>query len=242
MNRRQMAFLGIVVAWIGVRGIASCVFPKSQATQPKITYVDRAGDTLMLPPPSSESETSLERALLERRSIRTYQAGPLTLAEVSQLLWAAQGITHSDGYRTAPSAGALYPLELYLVAGNVQDLAAGLYHYEPRQHRLAFVTLGDFRAGLSAAALGQASMEHAAAVIVMTAVMPRTTTRYGERGIRYVHMEVGSAAQNVYLQAVSLGLGTVFVGAFDDDEVRQILDLPEAEDPLALQPLGRLVA
>jgi SagB-type dehydrogenase family enzyme len=198
------------------------------------------GDTIILPEPLDSGEISVEEALLERRSVRNYRDGALTLAEISQLLWAAQGITHPGGYRTAPSAGALYPLEVYVVAGNVEGLQAGIYKYRPQGHELEKVAGGDVRAELCAAALDQEFVEDGAAVLVFAAVYERTTGKYGERGVRYVHMEVGHAAQNVYLQAVSLGLGTVVVGAFDDDEVEKLLQMEDDERALCIMPVGRV--
>jgi len=202
---------------------------------------DEEGETeLTLPQPRFNSETSVEQALLRRRSIRSYKDEPLTLAEVSQLLWAAQGITEpAKGFRTAPSAGALYPLELYLVVGDVKGVAKGVYKYNPEKHSLLRVVGGDLREELSKAALGQPWVRRGAVVLVFSAVYERTTRRYGDRGARYVHMEVGHAAQNVYLQAVSLGLGTVVVGAFDDEQVRKILGMPRDEQPLYIMPVGR---
>jgi len=190
--------------------------------------------------PSYDSETSVEEALRSRRSVRTYSSAPLSLSEVSQLLWAAQGITDPDGWRTAPSAGALYPLEMYLLAGNVTDLPVGVYHYHPQDHKLTLVREGDIRQQLFEAALRQSAVKDGAIVLIISAEYERTTVKYGERGIRYVHMEVGHVSQNVYLQAESLGLGTVFIGAFHDDEVRTLLQLSEEEAPLGLMPVGKL--
>ena len=199
-----------------------------------------AGDrtSIPLPEPQYDSSCSVERALSQRRSHRAYLNEPLSLAEVSQLLWAAQGISDPEGFRTAPSAGALYPLELYLIAGNVDGLSSAVYKYAPQEHELIPVLPGDVRTSLAVAALGQDWVKNGAIVIVFTAVYERTTRKYGERGIRYVHMEVGYAAQNVYLQAVSLKLGTVFVGAFYDDEVKKLLNLRKNEIPLGLMPVG----
>ncbi|MCL4863983.1 MAG: SagB/ThcOx family dehydrogenase [Caldilineaceae bacterium] len=193
----------------------------------------------MLPPAVHTSDIAVERALHERRSIRQYQNETLTLAELSQLLWAAQGITHPSGLRTAPSAGALYPLELYVVVGNVAELTAGVYRYRPQTHDLILIAAGDKRPLLSQAALAQDAVREAAAVLVLAAVYERTTVKYGERGIRYVHIEVGAAAQNVSLQAVSLELGTVYIGAFHDEQVKQVLTLRAEEQPLCLLPVGR---
>lgn len=196
--------------------------------------------SITLPPPRYDSQTSIEKSLLERRSIRDYKDEPLTLAEVSQLLWAGQGVTDKENnFRTAPSAGALYPLEVYLVAGKVENLSPGIYKYQPQNHKLIKITEGDKRNELCRAALSQSSVKDAPVVFVFSAVYERTTGKYGERGKTYVHMEVGHAAENVYLQAVSLNLGTVVIGAFDDREVKKILSLPEEETPLYLMPVGK---
>lgn len=196
-------------------------------------------ESLDLPPPRSTGAAPLEQLLEQRRSVRSFAGTPLRLTELGQLLWAAQGITHPDGLRTAPSAGALYPLELYVVAGVVDGLEAGVYHYQPGNHRLARIAAGDRRGPLTRAALGQSWMRDAAAVIVLSAVFERTSWKYGRRAKRYVHMEVGHAGQNLFLQAGALGLGTVVVGAFDDDEVADLLDLPAGSAPLSLMPVGR---
>lgn len=198
-----------------------------------------SGEVLHLPDPSFESDTSIEQALRQRRSIRDYKDAPLTLTELSQLLWAAQGITAPPEYRTAPSAGALYPLELYVISGEVEDLPAGVYRYLPHEHGLVKIAAGDRRAALSRAALDQDSVREAAVVLGITAIFERTTVKYGDRGIQYVHMEVGSVAQNVYLQAESLNLGTVFIGAFHEDKVMEVLELEELEVPLCLLPVGK---
>jgi SagB-type dehydrogenase family enzyme len=189
--------------------------------------------------PKYDNGTSVEEALLKRRSVRDFKDNPVTLSEVSQLIWAAQGITDPGGLRTAPSAGALYPLELYVVAGNVNGLPAGIYKYRPKSHELLGIVKGDRRIDLFNAALGQSPVRRADAVVVLSGVYERTTTKYGERGIRYVYMEAGHAAQNVYLQAVPLGLGTVVIGAFSDEEVKRILKMPDREIPLYIMPVGR---
>lgn len=193
-----------------------------------------------LPAPRPDGAVSVEAALQGRRSVREFSGRPLSLEEVSQLLWAAQGITHPEGLRAAPSAGALYPLEVYLVAGDVTGLPAGVYRYGPRGHELHKVADGDRRSALARAALEQDCVRDGAAVLVLAGVYERTLRKYGERGVRYVHMEVGHAAQNVYLQAETLGLGTVMVAAFHDEEVRRIAELRKEERPLALMPVGKL--
>ena len=191
-----------------------------------------------LPQPSADGDVSVEAAIRERRSVREFSKRALTLADVAQLLWAAQGITSRDGGRAAPSAGALYPLELYLVAGDVDSLPAGVYHYRPERHRLTLAADGDHRKALAAAALGQSWVRRAPAVLVIAGVYERSAKKYGQRARRYTRIETGHAAQNVYLQAVALGLGTVIVGAFEDAEVREVLGLSGNHAPLALMPVG----
>jgi SagB-type dehydrogenase family enzyme len=196
--------------------------------------------TTKLPKPKHESDLSVEEALSKRRSVRQFTKKQLSLSDISQLLWAAQGVTSSEGFRTAPSAGALYPLELYLVVGNVADLTAGVYKYRPRTHELSQTSKGDKRTELCRAALGQSAIENASAIIVFTAVAERTTVKYRERGIRYIHIEVGHAAQNVALQAVSLAIGTVPIGAFNDKAVAKIIGCRADELPLYVMPIGTI--
>lgn len=195
---------------------------------------------IKLPNPVYNSKTSIEEALKNRRSIRQYKNEPLTLQQISQLLWAAQGITSESGLRAAPSAGALYPLEIYLVTGNVKDLLPGIYHYLPKENVLELLVKNDVRKKLATAALGQIDVEHGAVDIVITAAYGRTETKYGSRGERFVHLEAGHAAQNICLQVVSLGLATVPVGAFNDSEVKEILYLPKDEEPLYIMPVGKI--
>jgi len=199
-------------------------------------------ETLPLPTPRLNGPLSVEGALMARRSVREFGTDAVALNEVAQLLWAAQGISdsHHLGLRTAPSAGALYPLEVVLLAGAVSGLAPGVYRYLPHSHALRPVADGDRRASLAKAALGQAWIAEAACALVLAAVYRRTTSKYGERGERYVHMEVGHVGQNVYLQARALGLGTTMVGAFRDQEVHTVLRLETDEAPLAILPIGRL--
>jgi SagB-type dehydrogenase family enzyme len=197
-----------------------------------------SAEIIPLPPPRRDGEITVERALQQRRSRREFRKAPLSIQDISQLLWSAQGITDEQGLRTAPSAGALYPLEVYMVVGTVEKLPVGVYKYRPYAHQLKRISKGDKRSELASAALDQDYVENNAAVLVFSAVEKRTTGKYGRRGIRYIHMEAGHAAQNVFLQAVSL-LGTVTVGAFDDDRVRQIMEMPEGENPLYLMPIGK---
>ncbi|MGB4729479.1 MAG: SagB/ThcOx family dehydrogenase [Candidatus Hydrothermia bacterium] len=190
---------------------------------------------IKLPDPVKDSKFSVERAINERRSIRTYKDAPLTLKEVSQLLWASQG-TVASGRRAAPSAGATYPLEIFFVAGNVEGLKQGLYRYKNKEHSLELIREGDFRKPISVRALRQDMILKAPATIVVSAVFERTRARYGTRAERYVHMEAGHVGENIMLQATALGLGTVPVGAFIDSEVKSVLGIKE--DPLYLFPVG----
>ena len=198
------------------------------------------GANMSLPSPRQDDKLSVGAALQRRRSVREYASAPIALQAVSDLLWAAQGITSRRGLRTAPSAGALYPLETYVVAGSVADLDPAIYRYSPQQHALTTVVKGDRRQALLAAALGQDWVGQAPCALVICAVFLRTTRKYGDRGVRYAHIEVGHAAQNVYLQAATLGLGTVIVGAFHDDEVRRVIAADPNESPLAIMPIGHV--
>ena len=190
--------------------------------------------TIQLPRPARSGVVSLEEALSQRRSTREFAPGPLSERQLSQLLWAAQGTTSSEGYRTAPSAGALYPLEIYVL------LPIGFYHYKPDQHRLDRVSVEDLRPALCRAALEQGAIREAETVFVMTAVYERTVRKYGtERSPRYVHLEAGHAAQNLLLEAVALGLGAVTIGAFHDGEVQKVLSLPRDHQPLYLIAVGK---
>lgn len=198
------------------------------------------GEMIRLPSPRLDGPVSLERTLLNRRSVRAYEDEPLSLDQISQLLWAAQGITSPNGFRTAPSAGARYPLEIYLVAGDVEGISSGIYHYLPRDHALKKIGSEDKRVQLSAASRGQEWVEKAPGSVVFSAVYERVSSRYGQqRGVRYTDIEVGHSSQNFALEAVALGLGTVVVGAFDDQEVKKIIGLPEVEEPILILPVGK---
>jgi len=215
------------------------ITPKILTGAARLREATSAEMIIKLPEVEYDSDFSIEKSLLKRRSIRRYKDESLEISEVSQLLWAAQGITNNRGLRTAPSAGALYPLEVYVIVGNVHELQPGIYKYKPQEHEIHMLMEGDRRKDICNASLGQSCVEAGAIVIIFSAVYERTTRKYQERGIRYVYMEVGHAAQNVYLQAESLNLGTVVVGAFYDDEIKRIMNMPDEENPLYIMPVGR---
>lgn len=193
-----------------------------------------SADAMGMAPPRRQGSLSLEEALRRRRSVRAFTRDSLTHAEIAQLLWAAQGVTDPEGYRTAPSAGALYPLECYVA------MRSGVYHYEVAQHRLRRVTTTDVRPRLAAAAHSQSAVEEAPVVFAITALYERTTRKYGvKRGERYAILEAGHAAQNLLLQAVALDLGAVPIGAFSDAGVADALQLERGLTPLYLVPVGR---
>lgn len=189
--------------------------------------------------PRQNGGVALEQCISRRRSVRSFRDQALTERDLGQLLWAAQGLTSTDGNRAAPSAGALYPLELYAVCGNVSALAAGVYRYLAERHELLLVAPGHQREKLAVAAFGQEWIATAPAIVCFAAAFARTTIKYGDRGRRYVYMEAGHAAQNMMLTAVALGLATTMVGAFSDDEVEHLLHLAPDETPLCLIPIGR---
>jgi SagB-type dehydrogenase family enzyme len=224
--------------------LSGCITSEPQVTgreTPTASTSTLPSPAINLPEPRLSGNMSLEETLARRRSIREYSQTPLKQEEVSQLLWAAQGITSASGGRTVPSAGALYPLEVYLIAGNVENLSPGIYKYQPQGHKLIWLRGQDVRGELCAAALGQAPVKNGAIDMVIAAVYERTTQRYGERGIRFTHIEAGHAAQNIVLQATALNLGAVPIGAFDDNRVEDILTLPENESPLYIIPVGNKI-
>lgn len=195
-----------------------------------------------MPPPRRSGGLSFEDCLASRRTRRLYAQGPLSIEEIAQLLWAAQGITDpKHSLRTAPSAGALYPLEVYLVAGEegVEGLEAGLYAYLPDRHAIEKVASGDLRQSLAAACLGQSWMAQAPVMFLLAAEHDRTQRKYGTRGRRYAWMEAGHACQNLLLEVEALGLAAAVVGAFDDRRLSESAGLPSARQPLAVVTVGR---
>ena len=225
----RILFVTLMIACV----VVGCgPYPGAPAAEPTQSL------SIELPSVRADGVVSVERALMQRRSVREFSEGFLEMQAAAQLLWAAQGITADWGGRTAPSAGALYPLTVHMVVSQVDGLDAGLYRYLPESHRVSLGRHGELTDDLAQAALEQESIRHAAAILVLTAEYERTTAKYGERGIRYVHLEAGHAAQNVCLQATALELGGVVVGAFDDEAVRRFLGVSADETPLYLIPVG----
>jgi SagB-type dehydrogenase family enzyme len=209
------------------------------------------GQTIIkLPSPPLKGKVSLEETILRRRSVRRYRREPLHLSPLSQILWSAQGITGTRGLRAAPSAGATYPLEIFVFVGKQgviaseakqapEELQAGIYHYEADSHSLSLHKPADLRPDLARAALDQEFIIDAPVAIVICALYHRTSYRYDRRGERYVHIEVGHVGENIHLQVIALGLATVEVGAFHDEEVRKVLGVEEQIKPLYIIPVGK---
>jgi len=222
MEVRLLVLCLLVAAGLGLPGTVGCGQSASEG-RPEIN----------LPPPSTTGGMGVAEAIAKRRSVRQFTGESLTMDQISQLAWAAQGITDPErGYRAAPSAGALYPLELYLFT---QD---GVFHYRPEGHRLVQLTDVDKRVELSAAALGQPSVRDAPLAFLMTGVFARTEAKYRKRSRQYVYMEAGHAAQNIHLQAVALGLASVPVGALQESALADVLGLSSDETPLYIVPVG----
>lgn len=204
--------------------------------------------TYTLPSPSIDGKVSVEKTLANRRSHRNFVDREISMEQLSQILWAAYGVTEPmpdylslrGGLRTAPSAGGLYPFEIYVVVGKVKNIEAGVYRYISKEHMLVRSIDHDIRRELCIAALGQKMIEEAPVVIVYTAIFSRMTDKYGDRGReRYVCMDLGHSAQNIYLQVEALNLGTCAVGAFNDSKISEVLQLPTDEEPLYIMPIGQ---
>ena len=211
------------------------------------TAMERNPLTYTLPVPDIKGSRPFEEVLSQRRSRRSFSGEAVSIEAISQILWAANGISEAPdhpgkykGLRTTPSAGATYPLELYLLAGNITGIDPGVYRYSPSGHSLTRVIDRDIKTEMASAALNQDMIESAPACLFFSAVYDRSTNVYGRRGSeRYVCMDLGHAAQNVYLQAEALHLGTCAIGAFNDLAVIRLMQLPDHETPLYIMPIGR---
>ena len=224
------------------RGVLGDVFGAKPKKPPQYkTYPD--SEKVKLPKPEYHGMI-LEQAIEKRRSVRNYSKKPITTAQLSQLLFAAQGITgktYGQPLRSAPSAGALYPFEIYVVVNNMQDLPRGIYHYAVLEHALELVKAGDFRREITDAGLEQEMLGDAAVTFVLSAIFDRLRCKYGERGYRYAYIEAGHISQNIYLESVSLGLGSVCVGAFLDEKVNQLIEVDgRKEAAIYLHAVGAL--
>ena len=228
MKERGVLLLSLVVVIV----VSGCTSIETNQTE-----IINATE-IKLPQPNFEGTMSVEEALLKRQSIRDYSDLEISLENLSQLFWAAQGVTRQGGGRTAPSAGALYPLELYILIRKVEKINPGIYHYDPHKHSLSLVKSGNFSNDLMEASLNQHPIGDAVINIIITAEFLRTTKKYGERGNQYVYLEAGHAAQNIYLQATALELGTVVIGAFKDELVQNVIGCPDSHKPVYVIPVG----
>lgn len=228
-----VALIFVVIASVFIGWIALNSQKSDDAVEP-VSHDLTVIDVIKLPLPVRKGNMSLEETIQQRRSIREYTSADISLSELSQLVWAAQGITSTQGLRTVPSAGALYPLEVYIV--NI----TGVYHYNTLNHSLEKIRSEDVQKNLTKAALNQDSVRQAPLKLVIMGVYERAATKYGERAERYVHLEAGHAAQNVLLECTSLGLGAVPIGAFDDSMVREVLEISPDQQPLYIIPIGHV--
>jgi len=214
-------------------------YPVSRAKRRRLRR--KGGSSMRLPDPVLDGDVSLERAVHQRRTIRSFEGKALTLKQLSQLLWAAQGSTGAEGFkRAAPSAGALYPMDIYGAVGGdcIERLEPGLYHYEPAEHSIDLVKEGDVRRDIAVASLSQMWMAYAPLTLVITAEYGRIMVKYGQRGIRYAMIEAGHIGQNIFLQSQAMGLEAGIVGAFEDQKVIQVMGIKETHEPLLIMPVG----
>jgi len=194
-----------------------------------------------LTPPILDGGMSLEKAIKQRRTVRSFERTPITKQQFSQILWAAQGITENRRFkRAAPSGGALYPADVYVVVGQscVEELTAGVYHYIPSDHSVQKGADGDRRRDIAIASLGQMWMASAPVQFVVTAEYSRITIKYGDRGVRYALIEIGHIGQNIFLQCQAVGLAAGIVGAFNDREVARVLGIETDHEPIIIFPVG----
>ena len=194
-----------------------------------------------LPEPGN-TDASLETVVSQRKSIRSFADKSLTIEQLSRLLVTADGITHTSGdwqMRAAPSGGALYPIDIYVMASNVESLDQGLYHFQVSDSSLELVSKGDYANAIHAASFEQSAVGSSPITVILTARFDRSTIKYSDRGFRYTYMEAGSICQNIYLQATALGLGTVAVGAFNDDSLNELLGIDGHDEAgLLIMPVG----
>ena len=237
LSRRQACRLGGVLGFI-LLGLAPF---RARDVSARIRRIFKRGELVNLPAPMLDGDVSLEKAVKDRRTVRSFSDKPLVFAQLSQILWAAQGITDDRGLkRAAPSGGALYPIDVYAVVGknSVRGLAQGVYHYNPLRHSIEKILDRDVRKDVAQASLRQMWVATAPVILVLTAEYSRITVKYGERGKRYATIEVGHIGQNIFLQCEVLGLSAGIVGAFYDTQVAKAVNTQENHEPLVIMPLG----
>lgn len=238
LSRRQACQVGIALG-----SLFSILLPfqlKQVFAKPE-RPVNGGGKTMDLMPPVFDGKMSLEKAIKQRRTVRSFAQEPVSWQQFSQILWAAQGITDAGGFkRAAPSGGALYPADVYAVVGEncVENLNAGVYRYKPNNHSVVKTEKGDRRKDVAVASLRQMWMAEAPVLFVITAEYDRICVKYGRRGIRYALIEMGHIGQNVFLQCQALGLEAGIVGAFDDSEVADAVGVAKDHEPLVILPVG----
>lgn len=232
-RRELLGALGRLMVWLGV-------LPFIQIPRAGARELTGQEAIMKLPQPRLEGNVSVEKAIYERRTVRSFRPDPLSLEQLSQLLWAAQGVTGPRGFRAAPSAGALYPMDVYAVvgAGSVGGMDAGVYRYRPGDHSLEMLSGSDTRDALARACLGQMWMARAPVNLVITAEYARVCGKYGDRGVRYGMIEAGHVGTNIFLQAEAAGLGAGIAGAFRDRDVIEVMKIPGTHEPLLVMPVG----
>jgi SagB-type dehydrogenase family enzyme len=231
--KRRIVLSSVIVATLFTAAAAT------GQTAAALSAAPAGASVVALPKPDVTGRVTLEQTIAQRRSVREYAPGALKLAEVAQLMWVAQGITSPDGKRATPSARAVYPLQVWLVANDVTGLPAGIYRYEPKEHALTPIVAGPQRDSVAAAARGQETVQHAAAVVAVIGDSALAAAKFRGNAERWLGMEAGFIVQDVYLECTALGLGTVMVGGFDEGAVRRALGVPAGWEALALLPVGR---
>jgi SagB-type dehydrogenase family enzyme len=236
-TKRRSVLKGIF-HWVAVLWLAPFCYITQTAAKVK---TNNRGETMKLPLAKTEGMVSVEHAIKQRRTHRSFTKKEVGLNQLSQLLWAAGGITEDNGFkRAAPSGGALYPIDIYVAVGRqrVAELDAGLYRYEPNSHMVTHINQQDLRGQIAGASLFQMWMADAPIQVIIVADYSRSTIKYKNRGIRYAMIEAGHMGQNVFLQAEALGLKAGIVGAFNDKKLIKIMDISPSYEPLLVMPIG----
>ena len=231
---RIMKKIAMIAIVIGLAVFLTAIMALSDSSN------QMTADVITLQAPHTDGGMSVEKALLERRSVRSFTNESLTLDEVSQLCWAAQGVTDDKGHRTSPSAMATYPLEVYLLAGNVTGLPSGVYHYFPQGHNLTTISLGNKIPELFNSSMGGKEdwRKGSPAVFIVTGVFERINKIPGQDLSRFVYVEAGTASENLLLEVVSLGLGATYTAGFDENKTKEYLGLKSGETPIGILPVG----